>query len=86
MTVSFDRQGRIAEIEDETHEHPEHASGTPDPQAAVEAARRAGFLNPVVQDQGRRRTTVRAATVAGDTVDLHIDRKGWIYRQVWVRG
>jgi hypothetical protein len=86
VTVSFDRQGRIAEIEDETHEHPERVSGAPDPQAAVEAARRAGFVNPVVQEHGRRRTTVRARTATGDVVDLHIDRAGWIYRQVWVRG
>ncbi len=85
VTVSFDRQGRIAEIEDETHERAERGPTAPDGQAAVEAARRAGFRDPAVQETRRRSTIVRAATMAGDKVDLHVDAAGWIYRQVWVR-
>jgi hypothetical protein len=85
VTVSFDRQGRIAEIEDETHERPERGTAPLDGQAAVEAARRAGFRDPAVQETRRRSTIVRAATTAGDKVDLHVDSAGWIYRQVWVR-
>ncbi len=85
VTVSFDRQGRIAEIEDETHERAERGATPPDGAAAVEAARRAGFRDPVVQETRRRSTIVRAATATGDRVDLHVDAAGWIYRQVWVR-
>ncbi len=85
VTVSFDRQGRIAEIEDETHERPEHGATPPDGAAAVEAVRRAGFRDPTIQETRRRSTIVRAATAAGDRVDLHVDAAGWIYRQVWVR-
>ncbi len=51
----------------------------------MEAARRAGFRDPAIQETRRRSTIVRAATAAGDRVDLHVDAAGWIYRQVWVR-
>ncbi len=85
VTVSFDRQGRIAEIEDETHERSERPATPLDGQAAVEAVRKAGFRDPAVQETRRRSTIVRATTIAGDKVDLHVDAKGWIYRQVWVR-
>lgn len=84
VSVTFDRQGRIAEIEDESHDH-DHRSGAPNAQTAIDAARRAGFQNPTLVETRKRHVVVRANNNAAETVDLHIDGAGWIYRQVWVR-
>jgi hypothetical protein len=85
VTVSLDPQGRIWEIEDENHERPEGVLAMPNGQAAVDAVRRAGFANPVLAETKRRHSVVRAATAAGEAVDLHVDAASYIYKQVWVR-
>jgi hypothetical protein len=85
VTVSFDPQGRIWEIEAEDHEKDRYGDRQPlDTGAAVEAVRRAGFQEPALQETKRHHSVVRARTDKGAIVDLHVDRGGVIYRQVWV--
>ena len=84
VSVTFDRQGRIAEIEDESHEH-DHRAAPPSSEVALDAARRAGFQGPTVLEKRKRHIVVRASTSSAETVDLHIDGVARIYRQIWVR-
>jgi hypothetical protein len=84
VSVTFDRQGRISEIEDEEHEHPQGRL-LQDGSGAVEAVRKAGFGNPFLIDAKRRHAVVRGTMNTGDAVNLHVDADGFIYRQIWVR-
>jgi hypothetical protein len=85
VTVSFDPQGRIWEIEVEDHDKYRYGDSRPlDTGAAVEAARRAGFQEPALYETKRHHAVVRARTDKGATVDLHVDRGGVIYKQVWI--
>jgi hypothetical protein len=84
VSVSFDLQGRISEIEAEDHEKDRSERRTLDTQAAVEAVRRAGFQDPALRYVKRHHAVVQARTDKGAAVDLHVDRGGVIYKQVWV--
>ena len=82
VLVSFDLTGRVWEIEDKFHE--KKRDGRPvDPAAAVQAVARAGFAEPAAGEVNH--TVVRARTQKGEAVDLHVDRGGYIYKQIWVR-
>jgi hypothetical protein len=84
VLVSFDLTGRVWEIEDESHE--KKRDGRPvDPAAAVQAVARAGFAEPAAGEVKKNHTVVRARTQKGEAVDLHVDRGGYIYKQIWVR-
>lgn len=84
VVVSFDLTGRVWEIEDESHE--KKRDGRPvDPTAAVQAVARAGFAEPATGEVKKNHTVVRARTQKGEAVDLHVDRGGYIYKQIWVR-
>jgi len=86
VVVSFDLTGRLWEIEDESHDKNRYGDFRAiDPAAAVQAAARAGFAEPSASEVKKNHTVVRARTLKGETVDLHIDRGGYIYKQVWLR-
>jgi hypothetical protein len=86
VVVSFDLMGRLWETEDESHDKNRYGDfRAVDPAVAVQAAARAGFAEPSAVEVKKNHTVVRARTQKGETVDLHIDRGGYIYKQVWVR-
>ena len=86
VVVSFDLTGRVWEVEDESHEKKRNGDGRPvDPAAAVQAVARAGFAEPAAGEVKKNHTVVRARTQKGEAVDLHVDRGGYIYKQIWVR-
>lgn len=86
VVVSFDLMGRIWETEDGSYDKKRSRDSRPiDPAAAVQAAARAGFAEPSAIQIKKNHTVVRARTQKGEAVDLHVDRDGYIYKQVWVR-
>jgi len=86
VTVSFDLSGRVWEIEDESYEKKRSGDGRPiDSAAAVQAVARAGFAEPTAGEVKKNHTVVRARTQKGEAVDVHVDRTGYIYKQIWVR-
>jgi hypothetical protein len=86
VIVSFDPMGHLWEIEDENHDKHRYGESRPvDPAAAVQAAGQAGFTEPSVVETKKNHTVVRARTREGEAVDLHVDRGGYIYKQVWLR-
>ena len=40
---------------------------------------------PAAGEVKKNHTVVRARTQKGEAVDLHVDRGGYIYKQIWVR-
>jgi hypothetical protein len=86
VAVSFDLMGNLWEVEDENHDKHRYGESRPvDPAAAVQAAGRAGFAETSVVETKKNHTVVRARTREGEAVDLHVDRGGYIYKQVWLR-
>lgn len=86
VIVSFDLAGRLWEVEDEHHDKKRSEDYRPvDPSAAVQAASRAGFGEAAPVEVKKHHTVVRARTKKGEAVDLHVDRSGYIYKQVWLR-
>lgn len=87
LSVSFDLSGRLWEIEDERHDK----DGVPEwRDLDAEAVRRfvteAGFGFGRVLEEKKRHVVVRATTRDGANVVLHMDRNGYIYKQIWLRG
>lgn len=86
VIVSLDRFGRPDEIEDADHDKervPESRSITP---ADVERiARDAGFTPGEPVERRKRHFEVLATNRNGETIELHVDLGGRIYKQVWVR-
>ena len=84
--VSFDRFGRIDEIEDAAHDREAVvASRALSRSDYLDIARRAGF-DPLDELEVRlHHVRLLSRNHASELVELHIDRAGYIYRQVWVR-
>jgi hypothetical protein len=84
--VSFDQFGRIDEIEDAAHDREAVvASRALSRSDYLDIARRAGF-DPLDDLEVRlHHVRLLSRNRAGELVELHIDRAGYIYRQVWVR-
>ena len=86
VIVSLDRFGRLDEIEDADHDKdrvPESRSITP---ADVERiARDAGFTPSESVERRKRHFEILATNRNGETIELHVDLAGRIYKQVWVR-
>jgi hypothetical protein len=86
VIVSLDRFGRLDEIEDADHDKdriPESRSIAP---ADVERiARDAGFTPREPVERRKRHFEVLATDRNGETIELHVDLGGRIYKQVWVR-
>ena len=86
VTVSFDLQGRLWEIEAEDRIKPRHEDAGPvNTQAAIEAVRRAGYAEATLREMRRHHVVVAARTDKAEPVELHVDRNGTIYKQIWVR-
>lgn len=86
VIVSLDLAGRLWEIEDEYHDKSRYENSRPvDSSAAIQAAARAGFVEPVAVEVKKNHTVVRARNRKGEAVNLHVDRSGYIYKQIWVR-
>ncbi len=86
VIVSLDRFGRLDEIEDADHDKeriPESRSIAP---ADVERiARDAGFTPREPVERRKRHFEILATNRNGETIELHVDLGGRIYKQVWVR-
>jgi hypothetical protein len=83
--VSFDRAGRLWEIEDAAHDRD---AATPRNLSRADydrLAREAGFTPTGVVEEKRRHVEVEVLNRAGERLALHIDRAGVIYKQVWAR-
>ncbi len=85
LYVSFDRDGRLWEIEDAAYDRdrvvPRNLSGSD----YARLAREAGFTPTGEIEERRRHVELEARNRAGETLTLHIDRAGVIYKQVWQR-
>lgn len=85
LYVSFDRDGRLWEIEDATYDRD---SATPRNLAAADyerLAREAGFSPVGSGEERRRHVELEVRNRAGEPLTLHIDKAGVIYKQVWRR-
>jgi hypothetical protein len=85
VIVSFDLSGRLWEIEHAEHDKHRYGDGPINADSAVQAVRSAGFGNPSVREIKRNHTVVGAVTRNNEAVELHVDRGGVIYKQVWMR-
>jgi hypothetical protein len=84
--VSFDRFGRIDEIEDAAHDKSNVAAPRMLTRSDyLDVARRAGFDPLDEMETKKHHVELLARNRAGELLELHIDRAGTIYKQVWVR-
>ncbi len=87
LSVSFDLSGRLWEIEDERHDK-DHVAEWRDIDADTirRLVTEAGFGFGRVLEEKPRHLVLRATTRDGAGVVLHMDRNGYIYKQIWPRG
>lgn len=84
--VTFDRLGRIEEIEDSAHDKKRVVATRVLTRADYEdLARRAGFEPLDDFEQKKDGAELLTRNKAGELVELHMDRSGYIYKQEWVR-
>lgn len=86
VIVSLDRFGRLDEIEDADHD-PERVSDKRPigPADAVRLAREAGFTPSEPVERKKRHFEILATNAKGETLELHMDFAGTVYKQIWVR-
>jgi hypothetical protein len=82
--VSFDRSDRLWEIEDA-----EHDKKSVIPRGFMRGdydriAREAGFTPTGAFEQKREHVELEATNRRGERLELHIDRAGTIYKQIWL--
>jgi hypothetical protein len=82
--VSFDRSDRLWEIEDA-----EHDKKSVIPRGFMRGdydriAREAGFTPTGTFEQKREHVELEATNRRGERLELHIDRAGTIYKQIWL--
>jgi hypothetical protein len=83
--VGFDRSGRLLEIEDAAYDRERGRHGRPlRPAELQEIARKAGFTPTGEFDEKKHHTELGVRNAAGERLELHIDRAGYIYKQVWL--
>jgi hypothetical protein len=85
LYVSFDREGRLWEIEDAAYDRDAARPKGLGPDDYLRLAREAGFAPTGGIEERRRHVEVEASNRAGEALTLHIDRAGIIYKQVWRR-
>jgi hypothetical protein len=83
--VSFDRSGRLWEIEDAVHDRDAAVPRNPARADYDRLAREAGFAPTGGFEEKRRHVEVDVLNRSGERLVLHIDRAGTIYKQVWPR-
>ncbi len=85
LYVSFDRDGRLWEIEDAAYDRDRVVPRNLSASDFARLAREAGFTPTGEIEERRRHVELEARNRAGETLTLHIDRAGVIYKQVWQR-
>ena len=86
VIVSLDRFGRLDEIEDADHDKDRILESRSIAPADVERiAREAGFTPREPIERRKRHFEILATDRNGETIELHVDLGGRIYKQVWVR-
>ncbi len=85
LYVSFDRDGRLWEIEDAAYDRDRVVPRNLSTSDYARLAREAGFTPTGEIEERRRHVELEARNRAGETLTLHIDRAGVIYKQVWQR-
>lgn len=87
VSVSFYLDGRLWEVEDENHDKDTVAEWRDLDQDTIRRfVTDAGFGFGRVLEEKPRHLVVRATTRDGAGVILHMDRNGYIYKQIWPRG
>jgi YD repeat-containing protein len=87
LWVSFDLSGRLWEIEDANHDKDNVVEWRDlDADTVRRFVTDAGFGFGRVLEEKPRHVVVRATTRQGANVILHLDRNGYIYKQIWPRG
>jgi hypothetical protein len=86
VIATFDRAGRLQEIEDADHRHIHPQSPEAIPAAEVERRLSAlGFTSVRLIDQRRYLFFFSAVDPRGDAMELHVDRAGNILKKIWLR-
>ena len=85
VIVSLDRFGRLDEIEDADHDRERRPAQTIGPADAERFAREAGYSIREAPEQRKHHYEILATNAKGETLELHMDFAGNIYKQVWVR-
>ncbi len=85
LYVSFDREGRLWEIEDAAYDRERVIPRNLSTADYLRLAREAGFAPLGDTEERRRHVEVEVRNRAGERLTLHIDRAGFIYKQVWQR-
>lgn len=84
--VSFDRLGRVRELEDAAHDKAAAiATRALTREDYDDIARRAGFQPFNGIETKRHHVELLTRNRTGELIELHIDRAGYIYKQVWLR-
>lgn len=86
VIVSLDRFGRLDEIEDADHDKERISESRAIAPADVERiAREAGFTPSEPVERRKHHFEILATNRSGETMEIHMDLGGRIYKQVWVR-
>jgi hypothetical protein len=83
--VSFDLSGRLWEIEDASHDRqavPEAFMPLTDAEL-LQKASEAGFAPEAFVERRKHHSVIAARNTAGEPLELHLDRRGYIFKQVW---
>ncbi|MGE9008847.1 hypothetical protein ACO2JO_09725 [Leptospira interrogans] len=85
VIVSLDRFGRLDEIEDADRDRERRSTQSIGPADAERIARDAGYIIREAPEQRKHHYEILATNAKGETLELHMDFSGNIYKQVWVR-
>jgi len=85
VIVSLDRFGRLDEIEDAERDRERRPAQSIGPADAERIAREAGYTIREAPEQRKHHFEILATNAKGETLELHMDFSGNIYKQVWVR-
>jgi len=85
VIVSLDRFGRLDEIEDADRDRDRRTAQSLGPADAERIAREAGYTIREAPEQRKHHYEILATNAQGETLELHMDFSGKIYKQVWVR-
>lgn len=86
VIVSLDRFGRLDEIEDADHDKDRAAERRSIGAAEAERlAREAGYSPRLPIEQRKKHFEILATNAKGETMELHMDFGGTIYKRIWLR-
>ncbi|MFN3349528.1 hypothetical protein [Pseudorhodoplanes sp.] len=86
VRVEFDWAGRVKSVTDANHRKGGTAGAVvPGPDRLASLVQAAGFEPLGLAETKRHHAVMRARNRQGETLELHIDASGVIYKQVWLR-